>query len=62
MNRVFDMMAGWPPLFQGAFLLLFVLLTYGGVVGVLKYMAVMVRGWPPQGCVEYEEEGEDASV
>lgn len=55
MEILLDIMRNWPPIGQGLFLLILALFTYGGVVGVLKYMAVMVRGWPPQGCVEEEE-------
>jgi hypothetical protein len=58
MNRLFDMMGTWPPLGQGVFLLLLTTMTYGTAVGIVKYLTVMVRGWPPPGC-EVEQENEE---
>jgi len=60
MQGLFDLMARWSPIGQGLFMLLLVFLAVALVANVFKYLAVMVRGWPPAHCeVEYEEEVEE---
>ena len=50
MKSFWEVVKGWEPMGQG----IFFLLIFGGsssfIIAVIRYLAVLVRGWPPNGC------------
>ena len=56
MDRFFEMVNGWTPFGQGLFFTVVLFFLCMLIVDVMKYIAVMLRGWPQDEPQEEEEE------
>jgi hypothetical protein len=49
MKEFFDIVAKWDHFGQGLFFLISLSMLFGAIVGVARYLAIMIQGWPPPG-------------
>jgi hypothetical protein len=59
LDKLFEMISKWPPIGQGFFVLMILGVFTTMIAQIFRYLAIAVRGWPPAGECDCEDDADD---